>query len=478
MEDIDNKNKPVITEEVVNEDDTEFDPLAFENVSLSDMSLFVIDTETTGSQGVPFWYSQNQVIQLAMFDLETKGWYDRYTKPVDDLSHFFIPLENQQKHRISKKVLQSTGISLKTALIESREFKQGIAAGRRIVNIAHNAQFDYDMLMKSWYEQCDVTYGLGCSDDEEHYFDTLSAFKHFYPEIGQKVLARDAPYKLSNLVKYFIPDLNMESAHNATVDTVATAVLFVRYLLPKLSNDFSKWTKFLVSHPLHRPNPPVLTLLIDIDGYSVSRVQKLARMCNEYFATFHESEIRNLRVPDGFMIAGKLLSYAHLKSIYERDSKRLTTVYPKIMVEGVIKEVIPEYDSYYEICKTLETALRGEQFGIYSDRVICSLLSHVCNCTLLDFTMHIYRISGDVPLFPTMPGEPISYLPLNLTPVEAAYMNNVMGCRTISELYAQRKYLPENELIHWIRRFNAGMIEYMPMDTLQIHFDNVIKYGG
>jgi hypothetical protein len=70
------ENQSFPKEEEEEEEELTSSTLEFEKVSLPDVALFVIDTETTGSQGVPFWYSQNQVIQLAMFDLENNSWYE------------------------------------------------------------------------------------------------------------------------------------------------------------------------------------------------------------------------------------------------------------------------------------------------------------------------------------------------------------------------------------------------------------------
>jgi DNA polymerase III epsilon subunit-like protein len=493
-----NQSSPKEEEE---EEELTSSTLEFEKVSLPDVALFVIDTETTGSQGVPFWYSQNQVIQLAMFDLENNSWYERYTFPGERLEPGFnIPLENQQKHRISKKVLFESGVPLKQALEESREFKLSSAKGRKIINIAHNAQFDYEMLMKSYTEQCDESFGVGCQEDEEYYFDTLAAFKHFYPEVGMKVHQREAPYKLSNLAKYFLPDLNMQAAHNAIVDTIATALLFSKFLFPKLGPDTRTWSRFFVCHPLYGSSSqkpiPRLTRLIDIDGYSELRVKRLTEVCNRFFGSFHEEEINQLQCSEGMITAATLLSYGHVKCIMEkqeRDSeakRRNMMLYGKAdLEEGEEEEILtgkkrePKenflgYDSYFEICRVLEKLLRSETFGIYSDKVICALLSKVCNTTLLDFTLHTYRLDGETPLFPTMPGEPISYLPLSLSEDEASYINDVMHCATISEMYAQMKYLDNSELLGWIQLLNRGLHEPISAHTLQLHFDNVIKYGG
>lgn len=452
------------------EEEEENTSLSFQEISLPDLALFVLDTETTGSQGIPFWFPQNQVIQIAAFNLESNSWYERYTYPGVTLdSKFHIPLENQQKHRISKKVLQTEGVPLKDALQGLKGFKLSTSKGRKIVNIAHNAGFDYEMIMKSWAEQCDVSHGIGCQEDEEYYFDTLAAFKHFYPEIGKRVHPREAPYKLSNLAKYFLPELNMDAAHNAIVDCIATAMLFSKFLFPKLGPDFSLWQRFLVCHPLapHKPIP-MLCPLHKIDGYSGLRVSMLTEVCNQYFNSFHEEEISGLQCPNGMMTAAKVMSYAHLKCTFERAQLRVTDEED----EGL------GYDSFYEICRVLEKLLRSEKFGIYSDKVICSLLSKVCNCTLLDFTLHTYRICGTLPIFPTMPGEPVSYLPLRLNVDEARYIYEVMGCRTISELYAQMKYLQNTEMLGWIQELNRGLEAPMHLHTLQEHFDNVIKYGG
>jgi len=458
--------------EEILEEEEENTQLSFEKVSLPDVAVFVIDTETTGSQGIPFWYSQNQIIQIAAFNLEENSWYERYTYPGETLDpKFHIPLENQQKHRISKKVLQVEGVPLKEALEGLKAFKQSSAKGRKIVNVAHNASFDYEMIMKSWAEQCDVSHGIGCQEDEEYYFDTLAAFKHFYPEIGKRVHPREAPYKLSNLAKYFLPGLNMDAAHNAIVDTIATSMLFAKFLFPKLGPDFSLWQRFLVCHPLSPGKLiPALYPLIKIDGYSALRVSMLTEVCNQYFSSFHEEEISNLQCPNGMMTAAKIMSYANIKCTYERAHSRKE--------EEEEEEDQLGYDSFYEICKVVEKLLRSEKFGIYSDKVICSLLCKVCNCTLLDFTLHTYRICGTLPIFPTMPGEPVSYLPLRLHDTEARYIHEVMGCRTISELYAQMKYLDNSRLLEWIQKLNMGLSAPMHLHTLQQHFDNVIKYGG
>lgn len=433
----------------------------FSSVVRNDISLFVVDTETTGTQGVPFWFPQNQVIQYAVLSLEELSWYDRFTNPFEQEEDLRIPLENIRKHHISRQVILRDGVPLRQALLESKEFKKEASKGKTVINIAHNAQFDYDMLMKSWHEQCDRSYEEGCEQDEEYYFDTLAAFKHFYPELGEKCLRSDGPYKLSSIAKEFNPGVNMEAAHNASVDVYALGSLFCNQILPKLDPDWTKWGKFLVCHPLRRPNPPALTLVREVEGYGSFRANQLNQICRGYFSTFAQEEITNLKVPDGFFTCAYLQTYAYLKGHQDCPD----------YLEGDVS------DSYSMICKVIEYTLRKE-LKVYSDRTIASLLARVCNSTVLDFTTRMYLTDAETPLFPSFPGRAISFLPMEITDDTARSIYEHTGCRTISELYAKRKYLNNDEISHFMFGVNRNMFPPMTLEEIQKHFDEVIKFGG
>lgn len=430
-----------------------------------DVSLFVIDTETTGTQGVPFWFKQNQIIQYAVLSLEELTWYDQFVNAFDSPDDLRIPLENIRKHHISKRMVLEHGIPLKEGLVESRKFKKEAAKGKVIINIAHNAQFDYDMLMKSWHEQCDRSFEEGCDQDEEYYFDTLLAFKTLYPEIGQQCLKSDGPYKLANIAKYFMPEVNMEAAHNASVDVYCLGSLFTNWIYPKLDKeDWTKWKKFFVCHPLRRESPPVFTLVREVEGFGVTRANILNSLCRNYFSTFIEEDIQSLQIPDGFFNCIYLQIYAYLKG--GRENLHYLEDIPDI-----------KQDSYFMICRVLEYTLRKE-LKIYSDRLIAGLLARVCNCTVLDFTTRCFRIDAKTKLFPTFPGKPISYLPMELTDDEAKSIYENTGAATISELYAIRKYINNDEISHFMFGVNRTLFPPLTLEQLQSHFDEVIKFGG
>ncbi len=434
----------------------------FSRVIRDDISIFVIDTETTGTQGVPFWFKQSQIIQYAVLSLEDLSWYDRLVIPFENHKDLHIPLENISKHHISRQMVLEQGTPLKQGLQESRQFKKEIAKSKIIINVAHNAQFDYDMLMKSWHEQCDRSFEEGCEQDEEYYFDTLAAFKDLYPEIGQECLRSQGPYKLSAIVKYFMPEANMEAAHNASVDVYALGSLFCNYLLPKLDpTDWTKWKKYFVCHPLRKEKGPIFTLVRDVEGFGNFRANILNTMCRNYFSTFTEEEVTSLRVTDGFFNCIYLHIYAHLKGQNET-----------LDYLGDDKS-----DSYLTICRVVEYTLRKE-LKIYSDRLIASLLARVCNCTVLDFTTRCYRTDARTKLFPTFPGKAVSYLPMELNDEEAMSIYTNTGAATISELYALRKYTNNDEISHFMFGVNKNLYPPMTLEELQKHFDEVVKYGG
>lgn len=434
----------------------------YNRIIRDDISLFVVDTETTGTQAVPFWFKQNQIIQYAVLSLEELSWYDAFTMPFATENELRIPLENIRKHHISKQKVLTEGIPLEKALTESRKFKKEISKGKIIVNIAHNAQFDYDMIMKSWYEQCNRSFEEGCEQDEECYFDTLKAFKDLYPEIGEECLRSDGPYRLSSIAKYFMPEVNMEAAHNASVDVYALGSLFANWIYPKICDlPWEKWEKYTVCHPL-RKKQPIFTLVREVDGYGNFRANMLNQICRTYFSQFVSDSITSLKVPDGFFDCIYLQAYAYLRGMNE-DLEYL---------QNGVKE-----DAYFMICRVLEYCLRKE-LKIYSDKLIANLLAKVCNCTVIDFTTRCYRIDATTRLFPTFPGKAISYLPMEITEAEAASIYKNTGAATITELYALRKYTNNEEISQFMYSVNRDLFPPMTSEELQKHFDEVVKFGG
>lgn len=421
-----------------------------------DVQLFVIDTETTGSVGIPFWNSRNVIIQLCIMDIECKDIFNKYTKPSENLDDLVIPLENLQKHKISKQTIQNEGYLVSEVLDESRNFKNK-RNGKKIVNIGHNVEFDYNMIMKTHYTARGESFGRGCEEDEEYYFDTLKCFKDLYPEIGKIFFARDAPYRLSSLVQYLIPVVNMEGAHNAMVDVIATSILFTKFLYPRMPKSFEQWGKWLVSHPLRNSHPSA-TLVKDISGFGAGRVYKLNTACKQLFQSFVSEDIKNLCVPDGLFTANYLLHYAYVKL---SEHCRFHD----------------QSDTWLLICQELEMLLRKE-LDIYSDKIIVSLLSKVCNCTELDFVFHTYRELENKLLFPSLPGTAISFLPMQISDEEAQQIMKVFGCRTISELYADRKFTHDSSSRRWFLKLNECLLEPLGFEEIQEIFENVIKFGG
>jgi DNA polymerase III epsilon subunit-like protein len=425
--------------------------------------FFFLDTETTGQQGLPLWHPKNRLLQVAIVYVngEKKEFFNRYVKYEDD---FFIPEESTKIHKITNLTIQEHGLNPKQVLQEMLEWVQKRSSKPEIY--AHNAQFDRNVLRIAIFRELGESYGEGGKEWSWKWYCTMKAARDLFPEIGKEYWPEDKPYSLGKLQSYFNEKGTLlKNLHNAMIDVQVLCELYLNAILPKVK-DIS-----LYSIPAQISR---LTPITKIPGYALKRAMKLQRaLQTEFFnegISGDEFDYSEFACSPTMLTVGHLLVYGKMR--YEQKIRRKT-----IMQEPI---TLQDQCTWYEIASSIEVLLRVG-LNMTSESTMAELIAHVCDRDIVDLCFHTAREDGTLHFFPTMRGQPVSFLPLKISAKEAKSLRDLKGWGTIGELanemqtrspYQRREFFRE---VYSCIEGDANRITGLKLEeTLQ----DVIKYSS
>ena len=192
-------------------------------VSMNNNVLCAVDVETTGVLD-----SYNEIIQIACLPL------DQHFDPHPDMRHFYInirpdyperwSMDAQKKHGITLEDLEGCPSQGRSVELFAEWFKKlDLPFGKRLIPLAHNYSFERGFL----------THWLGVDGMNDHWQphprDTMGLAANvndLYVWHGRK----HPFYSLSlvSLCKKF--DINLDNAHDALADCLATAKLYAELM--------------------------------------------------------------------------------------------------------------------------------------------------------------------------------------------------------------------------------------------------------
>ncbi len=427
-------------------------------------SLFLIDTETTGDKGVPLCHKNSQILQICILHVTSDKWFRALSNPSDDL---YIPPESVQKHRIGREELTQNGKKAKEVMLEMEKWVKMKSNNKTPLMTAHNSLFDRTMVMKTWYEQLGKSFGRDCKKHNWVWLDTLEAFRDKCPELTKKYHLKEMPFSLGTLMEHYLPEINMSTAHNAETDVKALKLLFIKILLPKLPELYDPLWKvkcrYLHIHPGKYASKR-LYHLTDITGLGEFRAYHINDICNKAFLAAGGEYLKCI-TPLGMFTITELLCYCYMRYLQHC---------------AMLKPTAPVPCEWWSVAKEIEVMCRSKPLDIYSDNIIANLITYVLSIPLKDLVFHTMRDDGNKQFFPTLPGEPISYLPLTLNEREARKVYNELGFRTVTEMYADFKYIPSHLKKNWLNNLNARLDpgNAILFDELTEFFQSIVKYGG
>lgn len=423
-----------------------------------DVCYIVIDTETTGSAGIPTFHPKHQVVQICALHLGSKDTFMRYCRPSEGLQ---IPSNSTDIHKIGQMVVQTIGVSQQEAMVGLKEFVASHAEGRPVVMIAHNAPFDQQMVTKTLESELREYSGINYKDHPWKWFDTLVAFRELYPEIDREHWPEERPYSLGSLMEKFHPQHEMEDAHNAMADVVALSMLFVCQLVPKLGQRPILESKYITTYEAESgPRASKrLALVSEVKSIAAFRTCMLHSKVMSYFTSLGDEGSQYLRALGCFTCLD-LLVYGYEK--YKRRQKQPGS--PSLPWWGALREI--------------EILLRSEPLKIYSDNIIANVLATVLDVDVHTLALHFMKDDGSDFLFPTCSGEAIAYLPLVVSEPDAQRIRQKLGYRSMTDMLVDFNFEPDDSKVNWVRRLNACLETEYTISDLSALFEKTKLFGG
>ncbi len=386
---------------------------------------FVIDIETTGMKGIPTYSLKNAPLEIECRHIASNKIFRAVCNPniyVPDICFKYLDIDRNVMNQIGKPPTE--------IMIQLRDWINAQSNGKWALLIAHNIEFDFDMILK-------YLPGAGKTGSKLKWalYCTLRSAKEKFPYLEEDD-SISMPYSLQSLTRYFFPETKGHF-HNSKNDVSILTRLFMEKLLPidrsLLSSTYWRiQTPSLLSYrPLNinnEPKPPILTLLRDIKGYKSFRVEKINMIIQDEFLRAGPYWKRFI-VPSNLLRIDSLFQYGWMRTVIKLKD-------PKNFKEDDSK------DAWFNICKEIEILLRTH-IDIHTDDVILEPLKYITDSCAIDLIYHTIHENSNKQFFPTMPGEPISYLPLEFDDELANCMYKKLGYGTIHELLVG--YLTKSE---------------------------------
>jgi DNA polymerase III epsilon subunit-like protein len=425
--------------------------------------VFILDTETSGRKGIPLWHPLNRLLQICILHEGSGDVFKHYIKYDDG---FFITPESTKIHGISNATIEAEGIPPKVALTNMLEWvKERQPPTPPPEVIAHNASFDRNVLRVAMHRYMGVDFGKWAKEWDWRWYCTVTAARELLPEPGLELFPNEQPYSLGVLYHFYFKE-TPAGLHNAIEDVKALSRVYNELILPKLTTPEIK-EKYRIGVPDKHFR---CALVKSVPGYKDDRTGKIAEyLCREFSQEGDRSGVVDFSKfihPLGLLMLGHLVLYGkmrHMQKIRRKEAQG-----------GEVKE---QQCSWFDIARSVERVLR-EEIRIRSDSVIAELVARVCNCDVVDLLFHTAREDKTLQFFPTMRGEPISYLPLKVNEKEAQSLLNEHGWGTINEIIvAWLTTSQENEA--WLYRSVNGCLykdhEVQPQEMKKM-FTELLDY--
>ena len=355
-------------------------------------------------------HENNRGVQFHAEELHPDGTTTEVFSETADPGLPYVPAENLAIHGVTMETMRRSRPCRDVALDFVRAVEER-AGDDPIYVVAHNALFDRNVLIRA--VGSDIGAKLGWT-----WVDTLELARKTFPEISVKYWPHEHPHSLSNLYQYFYRQKEgvaaADGAHNASADVKMTARLFAEKL--------GGTVYFEGTPPGHSYTRADRSMpLIRLSGVYKERSAAICRRINKVYEEHGDPYIAN---PD--------------------------TVNGDDLVTYAARKCHPRPPTYGEGCKHIERMLRTltkpattrtpeKDISIANDDAVVNVLAHFCGLPAQEF--YSYGTSEDGRrLFPSFPGEPISFKPLKLSKDQARALMDQVGVRTKTELYVKWLY--------------------------------------
>lgn len=423
--------------------------ITFDDIKKIDLwNAFILDTETTGFLGCPAHHEKHKLLQICLINVIDQDIFEGWVDHGDD---FNIPIESSKLHSIdNKKIKDKKGKPQHEVMKDVWKFavsKSKKSNGKRktILFIAHCAKYDLTIFLKSFEasigkegENLDIAILCSCELTKLKYPEIkANAYDDAY---DNKILKRQ-PYKLQSLTKHWYNEMEGEY-HDAVFDCKCLLKIFYEKLLPKIWKEITSPDWKLITPGIIKPrhvlrNKDDILLLTPLSQlkFCGKYIKDIVFNINKEFAKDKwETYITN----DYLITTGHLFLYGWKKTLDKVASKNHSNV--NVQIEDSWKSIV-----YY-----IEYLLRF--INVYSDETILEILSYILNRQPFEVVHNTISEIDGTPIFPSMPGEPISYKPFQFSPVNASRLYEQLNIKTAHDLYINYMCFlkPKSTLKGWI----------------------------
>jgi DNA polymerase III epsilon subunit-like protein len=409
---------------------------------------FTIDTETSGFKGKYPAHSTHRIIQICAIHLS--GSTDEFNKYITDVNNELIE-ESTAIHGITKEYLRQYGEPIEKVIHEFliwvfKYCNKVPSKPKKPLFIAHSAQFDRDILLKS----INLYNGKEGECLGFQWLDTLECTRKIFgsqidPNLD-KQLYKNPPfngfvYSLRSLINHFYGSIEGEF-HNALYDSKCLGKLFVEKILPEI------WDSITGINPVY-DTPGMIIERNNILSTKSLDILKLIKTC-KYSSTYIKTLVNVINYDfynagpewkiyitnENLVTAGHIFLYAWMKTLIDVSM-------------GVTSPTSENKDTWTNIFKRVELLFRT-RLNIYSDEIILDILGLISNRTPTEVVSNtIKEINSDtsnkhtlknestqtMPIFPTLAGERESYLPFKLSAQDAMTLYQSFGICTAHDIY-------------------------------------------
>lgn len=435
-------------------------------INETDWVPFVVDTETSGYPGLPSFHHKHKLIQLAGFSILDRSVFNKYVKYP---SPFKLLKQSTKIHNISPQTLENQGESLESVINDFFTWINNVCVQfsssrpKKPLLIAHSAHFDRNMIYKCIH--WDI--GKDGINLDLNWICSLELARKFYPELKDNAfkpeynnsLCKSQPYCLASLGKAFygVVDGNF---HDAVFDCKCLAKIFIERLLPHIWKDMKSehWTQtFGMIIPIPSIKEPHNQLLLkplkDIKYLRYTTKSYIITLLNSYFQSHTHPAASRYICNEYTATVSHLFMFGWLEFINYLNKTKMETITNDGNQQTKI-EVKEQPGAWYHIISNVEVFLR--KAGIYSDDIICEILACMTNRRPWELYCKTKTETGEKSLFPSLPGEPISYLPFNFDEDTSKRLFLIFGIKTAHELYIDFTE-KECEIKAWVNKINGSL---------------------
>ena len=418
---------------------------------------FVFDTETTGFHGCTIFHKNVHILSISAIDMCSEDEYNAYIKHPDAI----ITPQSTEVHSITDDIIKSNNArDPHTVLKEFLLWVYERAGDKEVVFFAHNASYDLLMLLKSLPIDCGkegvhLKFRVVC---------TLEIIKRRYPDIKynaflveyQDKICKGRPHSLASLSKYFFGK-QYQNLHDSIVDCRELDKIVLHFIMPHIIMDLEE--------NIH-----------EVDGLIKSR-----HLDQTYDSMF--IKLRDVKFIRGFVWC----ILPHINDTYRKHqmghlvtNNNLISVFD-VFTYGYLKtreETTSTHDDiWYRIVIHVEILLRL-LCNIYADDIHCELFGHMTNRSPLEFALNTKVKGEDRPIYPSLAGLPVSYLPFNFSEDLSSKIYKILGIRTAHELYLDYHFslMP---LKRWVNKvlgtLKSNSYEAFSEDICEENFKKIVK---